>query len=87
MSSVTRIADEIMADSTAKDPTASVKSIISDGQDGIKPEYIEAYRAGNDAQVERLRKVLINTGWYDEDDLNGWIETEIKGDMLSLIHI
>lgn len=81
MSSVTRIADEIMADSTAKDPTASIKSIISDGQDGIKPEYIEAYRAGNDAQVERLRKVLINTGWYDEDDLNGWIETEIKGDM------
>ena len=81
MSSVTRIADEIMADSTAKDPTASIKSIISDGQDGIKPEYIEAYRAGNDAQVERLRKVLINTEWYDEDDLNGWIETEIKGDM------
>lgn len=81
MDSVIRIAEEIASDSTAKDPTASLKAIVSDREDGIKPDYLEAYNAGDTDKLRRLGTVLKSTGWYDDEDLTGWVETEVKASM------
>ena len=81
MDSVMRIAGEIASDSTAKDPTASLKAIVSNRADGIKSDYLEAYNAGDTDKLQRLGTVLKSTGWYDDEDLTGWVETEVKASM------
>lgn len=62
------IAEYLQANSTAKDPAASIRSQVS-GE--FKQEYLDAVMNGGSA--ESLKKKLMSLG-LTEDDLNGWVK-------------
>lgn len=62
------IAEYLEANSTAKDPAATIRSQVS-GE--FKQEYLDAVMNGGSA--ESLKKKLLSLG-LTEDDLNGWVK-------------
>ena len=63
------IAEYLEANSTAKDPTATIRSQVS-GE--FKQEYLDAVMNGGSA--DGLKKKLMSLG-LTEDDLNGWVKS------------
>lgn len=69
------IAEYLEANSTAKDPAATIRSQVS-GE--FKQEYLDAVMNGGSA--DGLKKKLMSLG-LTEDDLNGWVKSARYADL------
>ncbi|MFA7255948.1 MAG: hypothetical protein WC047_00020 [Kiritimatiellales bacterium] len=70
--SVSMIYKEMLADSSAADPEASIRSsAVSE----FKPEYVKLYDAGSTAKMETLKKTLVGTFGVTEDQIFEWLYT------------
>lgn len=82
LTDVLAIRDERMAASSAQDPMSSVRQTVSST---LMPRYVEAVRAGNTEEAERIGNVLVNAFAYEEKTLASNVTSDRNDDLRAAV--